>query len=298
MESSENDYNLRAYFTDGMDALVNPDTWGIDCPGYADINPNGGLTAYTVNSDEICHITASYTKDHLKREAVFEIFIKDTQQLESLRIEGPAAVNDNTSTDYNLRAYYTDGSDQAVDSGSWDIDCPAYGSITAAGLLSTLDVVADQACRISAVYGEGGTTREATLDITIRDNAEIIVDDGGSGTSYTGDWFPSSGPNFYGTGSLFNRQAGGGRYTFQAPAAGTAEVSLWWTVAATRCDNVKVEIYDGARLLDDTLRLDQKSGGGRWNPLGTYSFGGTARVVIVSETDACSSCADALRIVK
>ena len=53
-----------------------------------------------------------------------------------------------------------------------------------------------------------------------------------------------------------------------------------------------IEIYDGDVLLD-TVMVDQTQNSGWWNILGTYDFTGSARVVVVSVTDSCSTCADA-----
>jgi hypothetical protein len=72
-------------------------------------------------------------------------------------------------------------------------------------------------------------------------------------------------------------------YTYQAPVNGTYTVLLWWTEHKKRRSNsVPVEIFDGDTLLD-TVYVNQRTNGGKWNVLGQYSFSGTARVVVVSE---------------
>ncbi len=224
-------------------------------------------------------------------------FVKATTPvLDTVEIEGPVIVNDKASADYDLRAYYVGGSSRLVTADAWDIDCPAYGAISADGLLTTQDLLTDQPCQISASYSEDGITKNDILDITISDNSEVIVDNGDAGTSFTGSWSPSSGPDYYGSQSLYNWNVG--TYSFQASVSETADVYLWWTETSSRCENVTVEIYDGTTLIDDTVRINQQENGGQWNLIGTYTFSGTAKVVIVSGSDTCSTCADAVRFLK
>jgi PKD repeat protein len=99
-----------------------------------------------------------------------------TQALDRVTIEGPTSVNENSSTDYNLRASYTDGTSQWVEPGNWNVNCPAYGQISAMGLFTANEVSSDTACRISVSYAEGGITRNDTHDITIR-NVTIASDE-------------------------------------------------------------------------------------------------------------------------
>jgi hypothetical protein len=45
-----------------------------------------------------------------------------------------------------------------------------------------------------------------------------------------------------------------------------------------------VQTFDGDTLLD-TVYVNQQTNGDQWNVIGEYDFSGTARVVVVSETD-------------
>lgn len=121
--------------------------------------------------------------------------------------------------------------------------------------------------------------------------ADIIVDNDGPGTSHTGTWYVSSGTGSYGVNSLYCKVAGS-TYTYSAALSGAQKISLWWTAYASRCNNVKVQIYNGSTLLG-THYVNQQVNGSKWNVLGTYSFTGTAKVKITS-TGTCSTCADAV----
>lgn len=221
-------------------------------------------------------------------------------ELEGLEIEGPADVNENMSIQYQLRAYYLGGANRLVVPLDSLVDCPDYASISPTGLLQTVDVGSDQSCRISMTYSEGEITETATFDITIKDivsSAESIIDNDTAGTSYAGgEWGYSSGVNPYGGSSRAEKEPGAA-YTYETSLTGSYEVSLWWTYWSSRCTDVPVDIYDGNSLLA-TVRVDQQVNAGKWNILGGYPFSsGTARVVVRSESNTCSSSADAVRFI-
>jgi hypothetical protein len=76
--------------------------------------------------------------------------------------------------------------------------------------------------------------------------------------------------------------------------SGDVDVMLWWTQHSSRSTSVPVEIYDGANLID-TLYVDQSQDGGMWNLLGSYTFNGSARVVIKSTSSSQTTSADAVK---
>ena len=122
---------------------------------------------------------------------------------------------------------------------------------------------------------------------------EIIIDNGGNGTSSTGNWHLSMGLSYYKSRSVYSRQAGA-TYTFEAPVTGAYDVALWWTYRHSRCSSVLVEIYDADQLFD-IIYVNQLENDAQWNSLGTYNFTNTARIVILSKGD-CSTNADAAKL--
>jgi hypothetical protein len=148
--------------------------------------------------------------------------------------------------------------------------------------------------------GESGFSEEVSYEIPFDSSTpdEVIIDNGDEGTSFTGTWQISSGPDPYGENSLYSIEPGT-HYAYEASIAGAYTVSLWWTEHAIwRITSVPVQIFDANTLLD-TVYVNQQTNGGQWNMLGEYDFSGTARVVVVSETDGSagndSTCADAVR---
>jgi hypothetical protein len=126
--------------------------------------------------------------------------------------------------------------------------------------------------------------------------SEEVLDDGDTGTTASGTWSVSSGVNPYGSQSLYSKAAGA-TYSYTLAVSGNYEVQMWWTTYSSRSAAVPVKIYDGTTLLD-TVYVNQQQAGGQWNSLGVYEFSTQANVVIVSEGNGLTACADALRIKK
>ena len=126
--------------------------------------------------------------------------------------------------------------------------------------------------------------------------AEFIIDNGGSGTSSTGDWAESGGTSPYGADSLWSRNGDTYTWQFSSQPAGTYEVFMWWSGWSTRATNVPVTIVhrDGSKAVS----VNQRQNGGKWNSLGQYYFNGTGRVTIkAANGSTVSTCADAVRFV-
>jgi hypothetical protein len=129
---------------------------------------------------------------------------------------------------------------------------------------------------------------------------EIIIDNGGPGSSFTGTWRNSSGPNSYGTTSVYARPSA--TYSWQSSLQpGFYEVSMWWTVASSRGENVSVDIDTGSVI--ETITIDQTENGGQWNSIGTYIFDSSGSVTVTASSDTLpdgrivSTCADAVRFI-
>ncbi|MCK6486081.1 MAG: hypothetical protein HUU22_13215 [Phycisphaerae bacterium] len=89
--------------------------------------------------------------------------------LDYIEIVGPTSLPENSSWDYDCRAYYFDGSSHFVEP-AWSEDS-AYAQIDASGVLSVGSVPGPQVCTITASYTEGGVATQATLTLAILDVA-------------------------------------------------------------------------------------------------------------------------------
>ncbi len=123
----------------------------------------------------------------------------------------------------------------------------------------------------------------------------ITIDNGGSGTSTSGTWITSGGSGSYGSKSVYSKSANA-TYTFTKSISGSQTVYLRWTSYASRYTKVPVKIYNNSSLLK-TVYVNQQQNGGSWNSLGTYTFSGTAKVVVVSATSAYSTCVDGVQFI-
>ncbi|MEW6053667.1 MAG: PKD domain-containing protein [Nitrospirota bacterium] len=124
--------------------------------------------------------------------------------------------------------------------------------------------------------------------------ADVIIDNGQAGTSYTGTWGISGGTLPYGTNSLWSRDGATYTWQFSSQPAGTYEVYMWWSGYATRATSIAVDIYhrDG----QSTVTVNQQLNAGQWNSLGQYYFDTSGRVTIIAANGSTvSTCADAVR---
>ncbi len=141
--------------------------------------------------------------------------------------------------------------------------------------------------------------------VASRTPGEIIFDNSAAGFSVVSGqdpWVLYENPDgqHYGGSHHFNNQAGTGldvaRWTFPVASNGTYDVYAWWLESATRPSNVPFTVYYSGG--SNTVRVDQRAGGGQWNLLGSFPFIVTGTV---SVSDAVSSgtdvVADAIRLV-
>lgn len=87
--------------------------------------------------------------------------------LAAVAIEGPSAVDENSSISYLAKATYSDGSTAYV-IASWD-ETSSHASISGSGRLDTESVSSNKTVEIAATYMAGGVTKVDRKIVTIRD---------------------------------------------------------------------------------------------------------------------------------
>ena len=124
--------------------------------------------------------------------------------------------------------------------------------------------------------------------------SSVIVDNGDLGTSFIGNWSQSSAPGAYGTDSIYSQQEGAS-YTYDTdlPQPGTYDVYLWWTEWPSRWNSVPVEITHSGGVAP--VVVNQQENGARWNWVGTWDFGTTAKIRIIASGQGSTN-ADAVRL--
>ena len=143
---------------------------------------------------------------------------------------------------------------------------------------------------------QGAVSNQATITVTVNAaSAEVVIDTGGSGTSYTGSWAASGASGSYGTNSLWSRDGATYTWSFTPAVSGTYDVSMWWTTWSSRSTAIPVDI----RHAGGTTRvvINQQQNGGNWNSLGLYPLASGIHytVMITSQPGPTSTCADAVK---
>ena len=82
-------------------------------------------------------------------------------------------------------------------------------------------------------------------------------------------------------------------FTPALPASGTYRVYARWSAGTNRPDAAPITLLRGTTTIA-SLTVDQRSGGGQWNLLGTYSLS-PGDVAQLSAADAGYTIADAFR---
>ncbi len=100
---------------------------------------------------------------------------------------------------------------------------------------------------------------------------EIIVDNTDPDCLLTGTWNSSSGPNPYGSNSLYSSSNGSKAvWKFALPEGGNWTVRAWWTQLSSRTTTADYKYTsDGG---GHTSTQNQQANGGQWNDLGTHTF--------------------------
>lgn len=129
--------------------------------------------------------------------------------------------------------------------------------------------------------------------------ADIIIDNGAAGTSYTGTWQVSGGlapfdPADSNATSLWSRNGATYTWQFASQPSGTYEVLMWWSGWSSRATSIDVGINHSAGT--QHVNINQQNNAGSWYSLGEYFFNGSGKVTITAATGSTvSTCADAVR---
>jgi fibronectin type 3 domain-containing protein len=107
--------------------------------------------------------------------------------------------------------------------------------------------------------------------------ADVILDNGGPGTSADLTWVLQSATSAYGGNYVYRRT--NGSYTYMPSLApGRYNVHMWWPIKgdAAKLVPITVQAHQGPV----TVVVNQTINGGKWNLLGTFELDPTARVVV------------------
>ncbi|MDR6227190.1 golvesin C-terminal-like domain-containing protein [Desmospora profundinema] len=152
-----------------------------------------------------------------------------------------------------------------------------------------------------AKSGVAWTEPGGTIDAGVAHNREIVDNEDSDKVSWVGSWpYSSNVSGYYGSNYQPNAK-GNGSDTFTwkpfLTESGTYEVDVHYASAFDRASNAPYTVHhaDGST----TKRVDQRTGGGEWQPIGKWKFdaGNTHRVVLSDDADGYVI-ADAIRLTK
>ena len=253
------------------------------------------LGRYTFTGIAKVVITATGSTSTTNADAVRFVPVAPPQ-LCGITIIGPDEVEEDTSTDYDLRAIYTDGTTSTVNADQWDV-VDTGATINSVGLLTVPPLSQHGYLTIKADLTDEDIVKhdeKTVFAIDLDSPREIIVDNLDAETSQTGTWIVSGGANPWGLDSVYSR-ANGDTFTFHADLVNVPyAVFARWTAWSSRRSSVPIRITSG--VLDDIVTVNQKLNPSMWNLLGIYTLGANTEVTIRS-LGGGSTNADAVRFV-
>ncbi len=150
--------------------------------------------------------------------------------------------------------------------------------------LGGIDVVSQEGVIEISDYDKYEYKRTVNVIITPAGTEPIIVDNSDAGkVQFVGTWAASSASaGFYGADYQHDNNASKGSmhtvYTPGIAAVGNYEIFMQWTSHANRASNVPVSIKTLAG--NQTVIVNQREDGGKWNNLGTFPLGTDATVTL------------------
>lgn len=131
---------------------------------------------------------------------------------------------------------------------------------------------------------------------------DVILDNASSSFSASSNWGTSGYTSTkYGSNYRYADPApvgDAGYFTFNVPKAGNYEISAWWPADPGYNASTPFVIFSSSGK--KTINVDQRTNGGKWNVLGTFSFNaGSQQILAVSRWSSSPGyvIADAIRVV-
>jgi Bacterial Ig domain len=220
--------------------------------------------------------------------------------------QAPVANNDSAATTLNtpvtINVISNDTDDVGINAGSVAIvTSPSNGTAVPNGngtvtYTPNAGFTGVNTFRYTVADSQGAVSNQATVTVTVNAvSTEVVIDNGGPGTSYTGTWEVSGATGYYGVNSVFSRDGTKYMWSYTPTLSGNYQVSMWWTTYSNRSSAVPVDIQHSGGTTRVTI--NQLANGGKWNALGTYSLigGVTYTVTVTSQPGPASTCADAVK---
>jgi hypothetical protein len=142
-------------------------------------------------------------------------------------------------------------------------------------------------------------TSSALIQFSTPSANDIVVDNDSSGVTSSGTWSASSYfPGYFGVNYRYSANVAGSWYQWPVVLqAGQYQVYVWWPTSTGRPTDVSYDIVHSGGTAT-VSGVSQNINGGQWNLLGTWTFGTTGSVRVISgATGTQGTVADAVRFV-
>lgn len=172
-ENSNATYSMIVSFSDNSSRAVSITNWASSNLAVATISPvSGVMNAMEVNGNQNVVVSGSYTSEGVTVNATKTVAVRDlTVYPSSANIIGNASVNEGTTTTYQFRVNFSDGTNLIVPVSNWASNNSTVATINATTgvLTAAADVKPDQTTVISASYTSEGVTVSDNRTITVKD---------------------------------------------------------------------------------------------------------------------------------
>jgi len=172
-ENKSATYSFVVSFSDGTSRAVSINNWTSSRTSVATISPvSGALNANEVNGNQAIVVSGSYTSEGVTINATRDVTVRDlTVYPTSANILGAASVNEGTTSTYQFRVNFSDGTSMIVPVSNWTSSDTTVATINAATgvLTAAADIKPSKTTVIAASYTSEGTTVSDNRTITIAD---------------------------------------------------------------------------------------------------------------------------------
>ena len=169
-ENTSGTYTATATFSDGTSSNVTTGAIWSENSSATTISTAGVLSAGSISSNQAVTVTATYTSNGVTRSGTKTVTIVDVPKtLNSVTVNGPSSVTENTSGTYTATATFSDGSSSNVTTSTIWSENSSATTISTAGVLSAGPVSSNQSVTVTASYAYNGVTKSGTKTVAIVD---------------------------------------------------------------------------------------------------------------------------------
>jgi hypothetical protein len=175
-EQTQQAYTVTAVYADLTEVLITPDQFTINDTGVATLSlETGVLSVGNITNNRTLTLFAEFTEDGITVTDTHDISVTVGVEITSIQIIGPDTVNENTTQQYIVRAFFNDGSNADVVADTIGSSIVGHATINETALLSAQEVNGgDKNTVLNASYTFDEVVRTASKTVTIIDLTPLV----------------------------------------------------------------------------------------------------------------------------